>query len=64
MGLKIIIENESDESPEQPCPKCGEMQDMDDKYCCECGCKMPQPKISARLGTLSKMAKMPMGYED
>ena len=64
MTLKIIIESESQESPEQPCPKCGEMQEMDDNYCCDCGAKMPQPKVSARLGTLSKMAGMPMGSED
>lgn len=64
MGLKIIIENEVESEPEQPCPNCGEMQEMNDKYCCECGAKMPQPKISARLGTLNKLAKMPMGEDD
>jgi hypothetical protein len=60
MTLKIIIENESDQPEEQPCPKCDAMQEMDHNYCCECGTKMPQPKVSARLGTLSKMASNPM----
>lgn len=58
MGLKIIIEQES-EGPEDcvECPKCGAECEAEDKFCCECGAKMPAPAkamAGARMNALSK----------
>jgi len=68
-ALKLILEmggeGESEDSVE--CPKCGAMCESEDKYCCECGAKMPAPAkavASARKGALSKMAAMPEGPEE
>ena len=68
-ALKLILEmggeNESEDSVE--CPKCGSMQEAEDKYCCDCGAKLPAPEkavASARKGMLSKMAAMPEEEED
>lgn len=61
-ALKLILEmggeSESEESVE--CPKCGCECDAEDKFCCECGAKMPAPEkavAAARKGMLSKMAE-------
>lgn len=60
MGLRITIENESDSSEEcSPCAKCGAELEMDDKYCCDCGTKVPIASATpakARLTAMNKMA--------
>lgn len=68
-ALKLILEmgGESESEDSVECPKCGSMQEAEDKYCCDCGCKMPAPEkavASARKGMLSKMAAMPEEEED
>lgn len=60
-ALKLILEmgGESESEDSVECPKCGSMQESEDKYCCECGAKMPAPAkavAEARKGALSKMA--------
>jgi transposase len=59
-ALKLILEmgGESESEDSVECPKCGCMCDSEDKYCCECGAKMPAPAkavAAARKGALSKM---------
>lgn len=62
-ALKLILEmggmeNESESEGSVECPKCGSMQEAEDKYCCDCGAKMPAPAkavASARKDALSKM---------
>lgn len=56
MGLKIIVEQEESESEDEyPCPKCGAECEAEDKFCCECGAKLPA-KVSneARMGAMKK----------
>jgi predicted amidophosphoribosyltransferase len=59
MGLKIVIEQEDSESEDYcTCPKCGAECESEDKYCCECGAKLPvvqQGKASARLSAMKGM---------
>lgn len=60
-ALKLILEmgGESESEDSVECPKCGSMQESEDKYCCDCGAKMPAPAkavAEARKGALSKMA--------
>lgn len=67
-ALKLILEmgGESESEDSVECPKCGAMQESEDKYCCECGAKMPAPAkavASARKDALKKMA-MPEEEED
>lgn len=58
-AVKLILEMGGEESEDSvECPKCGCMQEAEDKYCCECGAKMPPPTkavASARKDALSKM---------
>lgn len=57
MGLKIVIEPESDESEEVECPKCGCECESGDKYCHDCGAKLTAEKsmmTKARVGALTK----------
>lgn len=61
-ALKLILEmgGESKSEDSVECPKCGSMQEAEDKFCCDCGAKMPAPKkavASARKDMLSKMAE-------
>jgi hypothetical protein len=67
-ALKLILEmgGESESEDSVECPKCGAMCESEDKYCCECGAKMPAPAkavAGARKAALSKMA-MPEEEED
>jgi len=60
MGLKIVIEQEDSESEMEDsceCPKCGAECESEDKFCCECGAKLPtSPKVAAgaRMGAMQK----------
>ena len=57
MGLKIVIEEEDGEDECITCPKCGEDCEADDKFCSECGAKLPtSPAVtaSARMGAMQK----------
>ena len=61
-ALKLILEmgGESESEDSVECPKCGSMQEAEDKFCCDCGAKMPAPKkavAGARKDMLSKMAE-------
>ena len=67
-ALKLILEmgGESESEDSVECPKCGAECESEDKYCCECGAKMPAPEkavASARKDVLKKMA-MPEEEED
>ena len=58
MPLKIVIESEDSEEESYPCPKCGEDCEMDDKYCCQCGAKMPlkqEGPAAARMAAMKNM---------
>lgn len=60
VSVEIEVEDESEDSCE--CPKCGAECEEEDKFCCECGTKLPAPKAAvagARKAALSKMAAMP-----
>lgn len=68
-ALKLILEmggeGESEDSVE--CPKCGAECESDDKFCCDCGAKLPAPEkaiAGVRKGMLSKMAAAPQGPEE
>jgi hypothetical protein len=68
-ALKLILEmgGESESEGSVECPKCGSMQEAEDKYCCDCGAKMPAPAkavASARKDALSKMAMPEVPEED
>ena len=61
MGLKIVIENETEEEPGEEevgtCASCGEDIDADDNFCAGCGKKLPKvtsTDTKARLAALSK----------
>lgn len=58
MGLKIVIEQEDSESEDScECPKCGAECETEDKFCCECGAKLPPPAkamAGARMGAMQK----------
>lgn len=63
-ALKLILEmggeGESEDSVE--CPKCGCMCESEDKYCCECGAKLPAPekvKAGARMKAMQGMMEGP-----
>lgn len=66
-ALKLILEMGGEGGAEAPvleapveCPKCGSMQEAEDKFCCDCGAKMPAPAkavAGARKDMLSKMAE-------
>lgn len=59
MTLKIVIEQEDSESEDScECPSCGAECDSTDKYCCDCGKKLPvaqSPQVSARLKAMNGM---------
>jgi predicted amidophosphoribosyltransferase len=60
MGFSLEIEFDKEEDSCE-CPKCGAACESDDKFCCDCGAKLPAPAAavaSARKGALSKMASM------
>lgn len=58
MSLKIVIEQEDSESEDMcECPKCGAECESEDKFCCECGAKLPAPAkamAGARMNSMSK----------
>lgn len=62
MTLRIVIEQEdSSEEYSCECPSCGAECEMDDKYCCQCGKKMPvqqSAQVSARMKAMNNMAGM------
>lgn len=58
MTLKIIIESEGSEEESYPCPNCGCECESDDKYCCQCGKKLPVAKdvpMQARMKAMNGM---------
>ena len=67
MSFSLEIEFDKEEETVE-CPKCGAECEVDDKFCCDCGAKMPAPAkavADARKGALSKMASAaPMGPEE
>lgn len=65
MSLKIIIESEVEEKSEDSveCPKCGCECEAEDKFCCDCGTKLPAPKGAMAGARMSAMQKM-MGEEE
>jgi len=63
-ALKLILEmggeGESEDSCE--CPKCGAECESEDKYCCDCGAKLPAPekaKAGARMKAMQGMMEGP-----
>jgi hypothetical protein len=44
-ALKLILEmgGESESEGSVECPKCGAECESDDKFCCDCGAKLPAP---------------------
>lgn len=63
-AVKVLLEigGESEEASVE-CPKCGCMQEAEDKYCCECGAKMPAPAKAVAEARKTAMSKM-MEEED
>jgi hypothetical protein len=59
VSLKIVIESgESEEEESYPCPNCGCECESDDKYCCQCGKKLPVAKgvpMQARMKAMNGM---------
>ncbi len=58
MSLKIVIESGESEEESYPCPNCGCECESDDKYCCQCGKKLPVAKgvpMQARMKAMNGM---------
>jgi len=67
MGFSLELNFDQEEEDCCECPKCGAECEADDKFCCDCGAKLPAPKAAvadARKGALSKMAAMPMDAQE
>ena len=61
MTLKIVIESEDSEEESCCCPSCGAECESDDKYCCQCGKKLPvqqSSQVAARAKAMNSMAGM------
>lgn len=64
-AVKILLElgGESESEDTAECPKCGAMHEAEDKYCCDCGAKMPAPAKAVAAARKTAMSKM-MGEDE
>lgn len=64
MGLKIVIEQEDESEDCVECDKCGTECEADDKFCEECGAKLPASPTAMKGARMGAMQKAMSGMED